>query len=230
MEFQQTIRMGVVYCIKNLKNGRIYIGSSLEYGKRKSVHLRQLKQNKHHNFKLQSDFNEGHEFEFSVMVETTQSDLRKEELSLFKKHKPFYNIALDTVAPMEGRKHSAETIEKFKKVIRPKGYKKEPWTPELRAKMKIARTGLKRDDAFKERRRKEALADDRVKYLKESIEELKKPVSDNKGNTFDSLSEAAEFHGISVQTVCDILKGRHSKTRKGVTFEYSQFHTGKSRH
>ena len=55
----------------------------------------------------------------------------------------------------------------------------------------------------------------RIDYSK-----IRKPIMDNLGNKFASLTDASLFHKINVATVCDILKGRHSKTRKGVSFEY----------
>lgn len=48
-----------------------------------------------------------------------------------------------------------------------------------------------------------------------------RPVIDNLDNWFKNCTEAAKFHGISNQTLCDILKGRHIQTRKGVSFEYA---------
>lgn len=61
----------------------------------------------------------------------------------------------------------------------------------------------------------------RFKDLIDSVEKKKRNIEDNLGNMFNSLSEASKFHKISVQTVCYILKGRHSKTRNGIIFKYA---------
>ena len=49
---------------------------------------------------------------------------------------------------------------------------------------------------------------------------IRKKVKDNKGNLFNSLTDAANFWKIHISTICDILHKRHSKTRKGVIFTY----------
>ena len=46
-----------VYKIENIKNGKFYIGSSINFIKRKSSHFRALIMNKHPNSHLQSSFN-----------------------------------------------------------------------------------------------------------------------------------------------------------------------------
>lgn len=58
------------------------------------------------------------------------------------------------------------------------------------------------------------------KYLTSHIQQCQRQIVDSNGKIFDSLVKCSKFHKISVQTVCDILKGRHSKTRKGISFEY----------
>jgi len=58
-----------IYKISNIINGKFYIGSSKELGRRKAVHLHQLRANKHVNTKLQHSFNKyGEEnFKFEVL-------------------------------------------------------------------------------------------------------------------------------------------------------------------
>lgn len=46
-----------IYKITNNKNGKVYIGSSKEVSKRQQSHWRMLKNNQHHSYKLQSDYN-----------------------------------------------------------------------------------------------------------------------------------------------------------------------------
>lgn len=45
--------MQVIYMILNLKNGKKYIGSATNFQRRKTKHLYQLKNNKHHSISLQ---------------------------------------------------------------------------------------------------------------------------------------------------------------------------------
>ena len=43
---------GGIYKIKNIINGKVYIGSAIYFIKRWSVHKSELKNNKHHSIKL----------------------------------------------------------------------------------------------------------------------------------------------------------------------------------
>ena len=213
---------GVIYCIINTANNNRYIGSAYDIAKRFSTHLRQLKTNKHHNIHLQRAFNKYGEncFVIEILTHEPRETLLFRENYFLALLKPEYNIARDASAPMKGRKHTDATLLKFKTRKTGKGTKKVPWSEEARRKHLAARIGLKRSEEFKERRRQESLSDNRSRYLDKHREESRKPIKDSLGNTFVSMVECSKFHGISVQTVCDILKGRHNKTRKGVSFEY----------
>ena len=46
-----------VYKIKNLKNGKVYIGQSVHYLRRVTEHLVSLRNNEHCNKFLQEDYN-----------------------------------------------------------------------------------------------------------------------------------------------------------------------------
>jgi len=82
------------------------------------------------------------------------------------------------------------------------------------------RTGTKRSEETKKKMSETNKRLNRYLTLLPCIEKKKKKIKDNLGNVFASLTECAIFHNISTQTVCDILKGRHFKTRKGVVFQY----------
>lgn len=76
-------RLGGVYKIINLKNGRVYYGSTLAFRKRYLGHCNSLQKNKHANRFLQSDYNktgaEHFVFEVVEVVSGTKEDLYKEE-------------------------------------------------------------------------------------------------------------------------------------------------------
>lgn len=62
-------RIAGIYQIKNLVNGKIYIGSSVKIKDRWSQHISQLSKNKHHSKHLQSSWNKYGQsnFEFSII-------------------------------------------------------------------------------------------------------------------------------------------------------------------
>lgn len=56
-----------VYAIRNIRNGKMYIGSSKNLNRRRRRHFTQLKLNKHHNSHLQSAYNNKSYFVFGVL-------------------------------------------------------------------------------------------------------------------------------------------------------------------
>lgn len=50
-------RMAGVYKIINTTNNKMYIGQSINIERRWEEHKEELKNNKHHSYKLQSDYN-----------------------------------------------------------------------------------------------------------------------------------------------------------------------------
>ena len=47
----------VIYAILNIINGKSYIGSAINFDRRKKTHLRLLNKNSHHSIKLQNAYN-----------------------------------------------------------------------------------------------------------------------------------------------------------------------------
>lgn len=211
-----------VYCIRNIFNDKMYIGSSVDIKKRIKRHTTTLNNGSHHSIILQRAWDKyGPEsFEF-VILKITENTTYEEQLYI-DFIKPDYNVSKSSTAPMLGRKHSKETKKKFSSIKRPKGkghymYGKTRPKESIRKQIETM-TGSKRSEKTKIKMSETAKrinAISRIDYSK-----IRKPIMDNLGNKFASLTDASLFHKINVATVCDILKGRHSKTRKGVSFEY----------
>lgn len=212
---------GAIYCIYNRINDKFYIGSSVDPNRRIREHLNQLKNESHVNKKPQNAFNKyGIEnFTFEILCHEIVKKLLIKQQEFIDNLKPYYNISKSANAPMTGRNHSKETLERFKTRKTGKGIKKRAWSEEARKNHLKARIGKKRSEEFKERRRQESINDGRVKNF--DREKAKKAVKDSLGNQFSSMVECSKFHEMSVQAVCDILKGRTKKSKKGITFEYA---------
>lgn len=58
-----------LYYIKNVSNGRFYIGVSIDVGRRIAQHLMKLNKLKHKNKELQNDWNLKHVFDFGIITE-----------------------------------------------------------------------------------------------------------------------------------------------------------------
>lgn len=216
-----------VYIIKNKINNHFYIGSASNITKRFCAHRRLLIKNMHHNIHLQRACNKyGLEnFEFIILEECMEIDKLDREQYYINTLKPEYNISKSSYAPMTGRKHKPETIVKFrnrKTVSGPEHYSYgTKWTPEIREKILKKRIGQKRSDEFKRGQSERAIKNEQWKYLKTHIENGRKKIVDNFQNTFDSLVDAAKYWNVSVQAVCDNLKGRSKFCTRKVQFKYA---------
>jgi len=215
-----------IYKIVNLNNNKFYIGSTKNIEKRIKDHLDRLRRNVHHNKHLQNSYNlyGKNAFIFHIIEWVPEYRVREIEQLYIDSLNPHYNVSKSASAPMDGRKHTKESREKMSKWKRPKGpdnymYGKK-WTAELREKILKKRIGSKRSNETKKKMSETSKKLNRYKDLIPAIEKSKEPIIDNKGNNFNSMIEAANFHKISVQTVCDILKRRHYKTDNGITFNY----------
>ena len=88
--------MGIIYQLKENINNRIYIGSTLNFERRKMKHLYDLKNNKHHNIYLQRIFNKNIDFQnlitFKILEKFEDDTLQfnKESLvSILRQDMPF---------------------------------------------------------------------------------------------------------------------------------------------
>lgn len=113
--------MMVIYKIKTINNDKIYIGSAVNFNKRKNYHLKDLKANKHHSKYLQRIYNKyGQEnLIFSIIEEIqNKNDLIKKEQYWLDYYKPFgkngYN-SCKIAGSMLGFKHSDKTKLKISK-------------------------------------------------------------------------------------------------------------------
>lgn len=130
---------GVVYAIVNIVNGKLYIGSTVDFEKRKSAHKRQLRSGTHHSKHLQRAYNKYGEsvFEFRILEYVDRRDqlLEREQFHI-DSHKSYlrskgYNVSRKATNcvlygeehwtfgvpsdqhPLYGRRHTEETKKKI---------------------------------------------------------------------------------------------------------------------
>lgn len=86
--------MSCIYCIYNNINDRIYIGSTINYSRRIYNHIRDLNKNKHHNYKLQKDWNlyGSENFDIFKLKDSNQTILLEDEQWSMDILRPYYNI------------------------------------------------------------------------------------------------------------------------------------------
>lgn len=120
-----------IYEIRNLVNGKRYIGSTINFARRKRAHWNLLKRNVHPNRHLQCSWNKHNadSFLFKILLGCLPKDLIVLEQTMINANKPEYNISptagnslgvklsKKTKQRMSksqmGRKHSKETRQKM---------------------------------------------------------------------------------------------------------------------
>lgn len=105
-----------IYKIRNLTNGKFYIGSTIDFDKRKYDHFRDLKNNNHHSYHLQNAFNKHGEqsfiFEAIEKLEPNKGKLLEREQCWIDSLTPEYNIC-KIAGSCLGIKLSDETKQKM---------------------------------------------------------------------------------------------------------------------
>lgn len=130
-----------IYKITNLIDGKIYIGQTVNYKKRKTSHLTSLKNGKHHNDHLQRAFEKYGEnsFKIKLIKECTIEELDKLE--------KYYINELDACNHDKGYNmmHGGQKYRKFTKEVRlkmSKSGKGRKFTDEHKRKISLARKGI----------------------------------------------------------------------------------------
>lgn len=148
-----------VYTITNKENGKVYIGSTIDFERRWKEHRDGLQKSTHGNPHLQASWNKYGEatFEFGVLeyldnldkligAEQFWMDIYREE------GRELYNFGLAVYSPMRGRTHTEEARRKMGEGN--KGRKLPPVSEETKRKISKAMTGKKRGPRSDETKRK----------------------------------------------------------------------------
>jgi len=170
----------VVYQIRNIKNGKIYIGSTIDYVGRQKRHLRRLTNGNHHSIILQRSWDkhgsDNFIFEVLEIIYDKGVLLEREQyyLDSYESYKP--KIAGSSI----GFKHTEETKLKMSKSHM--GIKKGPCSDET--KKKISETKLELDLSEAVIKREQTLlkkGDNIFKKIGEKSSETQKKNGLNKG-------------------------------------------------
>lgn len=151
----------VIYKIQSIKcPDKCYIGSAVNYNKRRNIHLFHLKRGDHHSIILQRHFNKYgiEDLQFSILLGCDKEDLIKHEQYFIDSYNPYFNVCKKAGSVL-GRKMSDETKQKIrlsnlgkkhrefsdetKKRISEALRRRPPISEETRNKLRIAQTGMK---------------------------------------------------------------------------------------
>lgn len=131
------INNGGVYEIKNITNGKQYIGSAINFKCRWKRHRSDLNKNIHGNIHLQRAWNKYSYdmFEFKILIVCDKQNNVLYEQTCMDKMNPKYNIA-PIAGSQFGLKRSAETCEKISEALKGKKLSEEH-----KRKLCVARKG-----------------------------------------------------------------------------------------
>ena len=82
---------GVIYQIKNEENGKIYIGSTTDWERRKSRHIKDLKNGNHHNIIVQRAWEKYGEEAFNFEILEKVDNPKQREQEILDNRKPFWD-------------------------------------------------------------------------------------------------------------------------------------------
>jgi group I intron endonuclease len=102
----------ITYIPINLSNRKFYIGSTVDFDRRWDDHLKSSC-----NYPFQNSLRNNPQNFFVLISEDDGADNREEEqfyLDFYHGSEWCYNLSLSATAPMSGRKHTEETLEKMK--------------------------------------------------------------------------------------------------------------------
>lgn len=185
-----------IYGIKNIVNGKWYIGQSVNIDKRKGIHFSFLNRLAHYNHHLQEAFKKygASSFEFQVLEEVSEELLDTREcalIDLYKSNIPQFGYNLRTGGHLNhrisiegkrkmsgaafGKHKSAETRKRMSEAK-----KGRPLSEEHRKKISLARTGVLRSA---ENKKKMSIAHTGKRFSEEHKRKLAlaltgRPVSD----------------------------------------------------
>ena len=230
-----------IYKIINVVNNKFYIGSAVNFSRRKTRHFSELRTGKHNNSKLQNAWNKYGElaFVFVVVEEVTDKALLLEtENRWLKEHVGndyCYNLGADATAPMLGfggelsptwgYKHTSESINKISKTS-----KTRVQTEEEKAKRRQSMKGHHVSTATRAKISQTLSGEGNYWYGKKRPdhgEKVSRAVVAIKPNgamqEYPSISMLREEMGLKPPTVNRALKSGKPLTRgpyKGWSFKY----------
>jgi predicted GIY-YIG superfamily endonuclease len=110
-----------IYCITNIVNNKIYIGSSVNIYHRLKRHYSELKRSVHANKYLQNSYlkHGSSNFNVSIIEETTIENLQKLEQHYIDILKPDYNITIEVIRntpSLESRLKTSNTLKEQKRL------------------------------------------------------------------------------------------------------------------
>lgn len=214
-------KISCIYKITSITTGRIYIGSAINYDRRKYMHLWFLKKNRHHSIFLQNNFNKYgiDDLIFEIIELTPIENLIDREQFYIDKLNPDFNISKKAYSTL-GVKCSEEKKEKLRKI-----HTGRKATPEAIISNRLGQ--LKRLPPSEETRLKLSLINkgrvvSEESKIKNALNQKRKPVFCITNQTeYLSVRDCAKKLNIRKELISRVCRGL-AKQSHGLTFKYLQ--------
>lgn len=219
--------MGFVYKIENKITGKLYIGSTNDFYRRKHEHFWELMNKSHHSAKLQADYNKYGEKVFSMsIIEECEDDIRLDReqhyIDLYDAANKGYNTSDSAYFsnagfctmekdgennPFYGKHHSEETRRKLR----------ETWE-----RTRAERSGFSHSEETKDKIRKTKIG----KKNPNATHILQYDLDGNFLKEWDCLQDAADFYKMksksSISNCCraNMEKQSNYSVAKGFIWKY----------
>lgn len=223
-----------IYCIKNISNNKVYIGSSVNIVGRWYSHKTKLRHNKHENGYLQHSWNKygEHSFIFEVIEETKIEYIKERENYFIEKfkccNKKFgFNMCKTSFHSRLGLKNSKQHNEKISNSN--KGKKR---TPEVVEANRLRNIGRKHTSEtikkMSETHKKLTPTESQLKNLQwNKTPVIQMDFNENIINMFDTITDATTKTGINnISAVCRGIQ----KTAGGFVWKYKMEDELKKKH
>ncbi len=205
------MKISAIYIIQSkIKPKRIYIGSAVNYHKRKQLHLCELRKNKHHSNILQNHYNKYGEsdLQFSVLLGCEKEDLIKTEQYFIDSYNPYFNVC-KIAGNCLGIKYKRSDANKLKQSLLRKGNKNLlgfKFSDESKKKMRQSHLGIK-------------FSQERKDKMSKSMKGIKKPPFSDQHKINIGIASKNRLH----------KKGRHWKLSEETKQKLSKIAKGKSK-
>ena len=215
--------MGVIYSILNKVNNKRYIGSAINFRHRKTIHLRQLKNNNHHSKPLQRAWNKYGEESFSFIILENVDDNFKliEREQWWLDNTPNEYNSCKVAGSTLGFKHTDESKKKMR--LASLGLKHPEWRNKLKSESQGGDKHWTKSKSFSEKSRKK-MSDSQKQIFATGFHPRNKKIAqysldDIFIKEFNSVKEAAEFYGFKSPALRNCAGGK-SKISYGYKWKY----------
>lgn len=212
----------VIYGILNKLSGKYYIGSAINFSRRKRQHLKMLKEKNHHSYLLQKDWKENL-FEFIILENVKEKEnLIQREQWWIDNTQSFYNICKIANSSL-GIKRTKETKEKVRQANL--GLKHPDWRNKIKSISQGGKNHWTKNKSFSEESKKKMSDAQKELYKNGYVHPNKKKIIQYSLSMllikeWESAADAERVLGISRFAIAQVLRG-HNKTSGGYIWKYN---------